>query len=1171
MIKNIAHIADIHIRKALARHSEYRLQFQRLKESLIKTKPDRIVIVGDLYHDFIDIEGEALVLAAELLHMLREIAPVILTRGNHDFRKKDHKRIDVIKTLMDSLKTKNITYYEETGFYKDDNVTWAVWHHPEKEGPWKKIEHERDPNQIYIDLFHDPIYASISCGGWKMEDSYHIKPEQFLGKYALCGDIHQRQFLRNDKRVVYCGSLIQQNYEESLDGHGYIMWDIEKGTMQEIDLEYDFAHYTIDANQVDCDKLDFEIENIAKHPRIKIVWNDYKANMNKVSEKKLRDYVRNKFEPIEIKFDKRFIPSENVVMKKAIESKNIEDVNVQAEIFGDFLKENKFTSEDIEAILEIDREVTSRLGNIEKVNTNYSLLKLWIDNFKSYGSNNVLDFNDMQGIIQITGINQQGKTTLLDSICYLLFGKTLDTLVKEKHGDNRFINNKRDLNYCQVMGVLDLDDNNKFLLVRRTDRKYNKSKSSLTDVTTSLSIYDASLLDLENITEEYLDSDEAKESAFTGERFLDTQKILEKHLGEFDDFIRLALTNADNLNNLLSINRSTFIDSVLNDAGLDIFERKLNTHKAYKTELDSKSSRIVMNIEEEQQKIFVQEDEKNKIIESIDIHYNVQLAEKNEDLTLIQNELIEKNKSLSKIDPKFETMDPELLKKKIDVYNSDIDDIHKKIETKKIDISNLPVLDLAKQETVESDLKTLNESFNNIKQDGISVKSKIDLLNKDIEANDKEQVQTVRDYYKDVNTSVNFIDNDIKVLVAKKEGVLKEATTLKNEIKKLEESLNKKCVTCERPIGEEQKDIINKDITEKKTKLQQLFAQHSDYEKNIAARESEHKNELEKIKDEEKDWSSELKDLVMLVRNKKDDILKQISSENDTLIKLRDEAKDLQNKIKEVEIELKSITDFNKLANTKDSLEKDLTIFAGNIDSKKLQIESIEKDLKDYEFYAEILKDNETKKISIKTTEDLISKLKEEYSELIKGLQKSETEIELINERINKANQQIELYLKQVKIDQLHKAYQTCVHRDGIPTLLLKSMIEHINTELEEMFSEVDFVSYFDENLVLRLSDKNRLDVFQHAISSSGKERTFVALGLKMALRTINKKSKPDILLLDEIMGKLIGTSVDEFRDLLNIAKQKVSRLLIIEHVHHIDYDHLIEVTKSSEGVTSLN
>jgi DNA repair exonuclease SbcCD ATPase subunit len=350
-----------------------------------------------------------------------------------------------------------------------------------------------------------------------------------------------------------------------------------------------------------------------------------------------------------------------------------------------------------------------------------------------------------------------------------------------------------------------------------------------------------------------------------------------------------------------------------------------------------------------------------------------------------------------------------------------------------------------------------------------------------------------------------------------------------------------------------------------------LFTKHSDYEKNISDKEVEHKNELEKIKSDEQDWSSELKDLVMLVRNKKDDIVKQISSENEILMKLRDEAKDLQNKIKEIELELKSISDLNKLANTKESLEKDLTIFAGNINSKKLQIESIEKDLKDYNFYAEVLKDNETKKISIKSTEYLISKLKTEYSELLKGLQKSETEIELINERIEKANQQIELYLKQIKVDQLHKAYQTCVHRDGIPTLLLKSMIEHINTELEEMFSEVDFVSYFDENLVLRLSDKNRLDVFQHAISSSGKERTFVALGLKMALRTINKKSKPDILLLDEIMGKLIGNSVDEFRGLLNIAKQKVSRLMIIEHVHHIDYDHLIEVSKNSEGVTSLN
>ncbi len=84
MIEKVAHLADIHIRKSTTRHQEYRAVFKNLIAQLKKDKPDRIVIVGDLFHDYIKLEGELLILASEFLNDLSTIVKVIITRGNHD-------------------------------------------------------------------------------------------------------------------------------------------------------------------------------------------------------------------------------------------------------------------------------------------------------------------------------------------------------------------------------------------------------------------------------------------------------------------------------------------------------------------------------------------------------------------------------------------------------------------------------------------------------------------------------------------------------------------------------------------------------------------------------------------------------------------------------------------------------------------------------------------------------------------------------------------------------------------------------------------------------------------------------------------------------------------------------------------------------------------------------
>ena len=119
-----------------------------------------------------------------------------------------------------------------------------------------------------------------------------------------------------------------------------------------------------------------------------------------------------------------------------------------------------------------------------------------------------------------------------------------------------------------------------------------------------------------------------------------------------------------------------------------------------------------------------------------------------------------------------------------------------------------------------------------------------------------------------------------------------------------------------------------------------------------------------------------------------------------------------------------------------------------------------------------------------------------------------------------------------------------------------------INKELSELLTNVDCTLFFDENLILRMSSDERLDVSQNAIESSGMERTFCSLALKIALRQINVKSKPTFIVMDEIMGKLIEKSVQEFSDFLDDLKNKVKKIIIIEHVHPINYDGFIEVKK---------
>ena len=90
----------------------------------------------------------------------------------------------------------------------------------------------------------------------------------------------------------------------------------------------------------------------------------------------------------------------------------------------------------------------------------------------------------------------------------------------------------------------------------------------------------------------------------------------------------------------------------------------------------------------------------------------------------------------------------------------------------------------------------------------------------------------------------------------------------------------------------------------------------------------------------------------------------------------------------------------------------------------------------------------------------------------------------------------------------------------------------------------------------------------QNAIESSGMERTFAALVLKVVLRTINFRSKPAFIFLDEVINRLYGESVDKFIELLGVIKEKIDKIVIIEGNNEIMAEMIIDVKKDSNGIS---
>ena len=276
MIKKIIHTADWHI-KNYKHHKEYRDMFNiftlKIKELVEGYQRDeiRIVIAGDLLHQKINITNEQILLTVHILKELEVVAPLIIIAGNHDLNLSNKDRLDSITPMVNLLSDLDITYYKgESDCHLDDNIVWCVYSiFDENKSPdIDKARKQYGDDKKYIGLFHGPIVGLKTDLGYEFD--HGADKEKFSGCDAvLCGDIHKRggliyeepvsEFETKQIPIIMSGSLIQQNYGESINNHGFLVWDVDSLTYEEYDVKTDFGFYLFNIKSLDDIENDNEI------------------------------------------------------------------------------------------------------------------------------------------------------------------------------------------------------------------------------------------------------------------------------------------------------------------------------------------------------------------------------------------------------------------------------------------------------------------------------------------------------------------------------------------------------------------------------------------------------------------------------------------------------------------------------------------------------------------------------------------------------------------------------------------------------------------------------------------------------------------------------------------------------------------------------------------------
>lgn len=366
--------------------------------------------------------------------------------------------------------------------------------------------------------------------------------------------------------IAYPGSTVQQNYAEATV-HGFLQWDIasrDDFDVRFVELPNPRPFVTIEWQGDASGTVQLAKKLHAVSSRFRVYSHDPLSQKDVVE---VSHGLKDTMQATEVTFKTDHHVKRELIISSGttqVVKDDLRNPDILVRLLKEYHHSAKISEETWTNVHDLVKDYLSSLGTEEIVrNTKWSLRHLKFDNTLAYGEDNVINFENMNGIVGIFGLNRSGKSSIVGTIMYMLYNSTDRGSIKNLH----VVNSRKP--YCYARGVINVNGTD-YIIERQTTK--SEDKRGKVTASTQLNVF-------------RMEDGEAVDLA--GEQRNDTEKVVRKLIGSADDFLLTSLSAQDEIKLFISQGSTRrrqilarFLDLDIFDKMYDMGKNDLNSTKA---------------------------------------------------------------------------------------------------------------------------------------------------------------------------------------------------------------------------------------------------------------------------------------------------------------------------------------------------------------------------------------------------------------------------------------------------------------------------------------------------------------------------------------------------------------------------------------------------------------
>jgi DNA repair exonuclease SbcCD ATPase subunit len=182
----------------------------------------------------------------------------------------------------------------------------------------------------------------------------------------------------------------------------------------------------------------------------------------------------------------------------------------------------------------------------------------------------------------------------------------------------------------------------------------------------------------------------------------------------------------------------------------------------------------------------------------------------------------------------------------------------------------------------------------------------------------------------------------------------------------------------------------------------------------------------------------------------------------------------------------------------------------------------------------------------------------------------NEYQIKTCNEKIENNEKLIVKIKEEEEKERIYKIYMEAFGKNGLSKIIMKTMMPLINSELQRLMEDSCYfkllININDKNDVEFLMIDNSTGIEKLMVSGSGYERTIASLALRSVLSKVCTLPKPNIVVFDEVFGKISNDNLEMVSEFFQKIKEYFDKVFLISHNPMISQwsDTIVKIKKEN-------